>query len=108
MLGKISRGHALSTSTSVYFLLVVGLCLSFKLLHKHSVFCVFHRNGKVCVGGPDESLVTKGVRLWQAGSSGSHMPYVSGLKQMFSSIICLSSMSFHNLISVGQSLAVQV
>ena len=42
---------------------LVGLCLSFKLLHKHSVLCVSYGN---------ESLVTKGVWPWQAGSSVSH------------------------------------
>jgi hypothetical protein len=49
-------------------------------LHKHSVLCVFHRNGKVSAGGPDESLVTKGAWPWQAGSSGSHKAVCVGLE----------------------------
>ena len=83
MLGKISQGHASSTSTNVSFFLVCGLfglCLSFKLLHKHSVLCVFHRNGKVRAGGLDESLVTKSVWPWQAGSSSSHKATCVGLE----------------------------
>jgi hypothetical protein len=64
----------------------VGLCLSFKLLHKH----------KCTHAGRIRALSPKVSNRGKQAAAALIKPYVSGLKRVFSSIICLSSMSFHH------------
>lgn len=95
MLGKISRRHASSTSMSVsFFLCVVLLAFAFLLSCCTNTVCSAASWGMEKCAGRMRALSPKVSDRGKQAEAVLIKPYVSGLKRVFSAIICLSSMSF--------------
>ena len=95
MLGKISRGHFYEC---FIFSLMVLLAFAFLLSCCTNTVCSTSSTGmeKCAQAGQMRALSPKVSGRGKQAAAAHIKPYVSGLKQVFSSTICLSSMSFHN------------